>query len=199
MRKKFTRATASTAALFAAMLATSSYATTINIAADNSWHQFDVDDIYSQSGGVEWIDAITDDQGQYNGDGSALTFALTLTQSATLTVVDGGFGGDEFKVTINGRDYFSSTAVNTYDSSVGTDFDAALADGNTYSQLNVVLGAGTYLISGELAASALDGDGLPLNATVGGLRVSEVPVPAAAWLFGSALAAGLGAVRRRRS
>jgi len=197
MRTKFTRATAVAAALLAASLATSSYATTVNIAADNSWHEFDIDDLISQSQGVEWIDAF-DDGGQYSGNGSALTFALTLAQSAVVTVVDGGFGGDKFKVTINGQDYFSSMAANTYDTSVGTDFDAALGDSNNFSQLKVTLGAGTYLISGELATSAVDGDGLPLNSTVGGLRVSEVPVPAAAWLFGSALV-GLGVVRRRHN
>jgi len=186
------------AALLATTLATSTYATTVNITADNTWHEFDIDDLYSQSGGVEWIDGFSDGD-QYTGDGSALTFALTLTQSARLTVVDGGFGGDEFKVTINGQNYFSSAAVDTYDISVGTDFDAALADSSTYSQLSLVLVAGTYLITGELAASATYNDGIPLNATVGGLRVSEVPVPAAAWLFGSALAAGLGVVRRRRA
>jgi len=197
MRTTSARVAAIAAALLATTSAASSYATTVSIAADNNWHEFDVDDLISQSQGVEWIDAF-EDGGQYSGDGSALTFALTLTQSAVLTIVDGGFGGDTFKVAINGQDYFSSPAINTYDTSIGTDFDAALIDSNTYSQLQVTLGAGTYLISGALATSAVDGDNLPLNATVGGLRVSEVPVPAAAWLFGSALV-GLGVVRRRRS
>lgn len=181
-----------------AVLATGANATTVNVTADGSWHQFDVDDLYAQSGGVEWIDAILDDEGQYSADGSALTFALTLTQAAQLTFVDGGFAGDQFTITINGQDYLSSAATNSYDDSVGTDFDAALASSN-YSHLNVALAAGTYLITGELAVSALDDNGMPLNATVGALRVSEVPVPAAAWLFGSALAAGLGVMRRRRS
>lgn len=189
--------TMSAAALLAATMAGGANATSVNIAADGNWYQFDIDDIYAQSGGLEWIDAIDDDLGPYNNDGSALTFALTLTQTSTLTVVDAGFAGDEFRVTINGQDYLSSAAIDTYPDSVGTDFDAALAD-SRYSHLNVVLGAGTYVISGNLAASALDDTDLPLNATVGGLRVSEVPVPAAAWLFGSALAAGLGVVRRRR-
>lgn len=186
----------SAAALLAATMAGGANATTVNIAADDTWHQFDADDLYSLSGGLEWIDGFSDGD-QYIGDGSALTFALTLTQTSTLTVVDAGFAGDEFRITINGQDYFSSAATNTYPDSIGTDFDAALAD-SRFSYLNLVLGAGTYLISGELVASAIDDSDLPLNATVGALRVSEVPVPAAAWLFGSALAAGLGAVRRRR-
>lgn len=198
MRSKFRSIPAAVAALLVATVATGASATTVNITADGSWYQFDIDEFYSQSGGLEWIDAINDDEGLYNGDGSALGFALTLTQASMLTVVDAGFGGDEFTITINGQDYLSSAAINTYDTSVGTDFDAAFADGTQYSYLNIVLGAGTYFISGELAASALDDTGMPLNATVGALRVSEVPVPAAAWLFGSALVAGFGAARRRR-
>jgi hypothetical protein len=198
MRTKSASLAAMAAALLAATFAAGAQATTVNIAADGNWHQFDIDDLYAQSGGVEWIDAIDDDLGPYNNDGSALTFALTLTQTSTLTVVDAGFAGDEFRITINGQDYLSSTASNTYPDSIGTDFDAALTD-SRYSYLNVVLGAGTYFISGDLATSALDDTDLPLNATVGGLRVTEVPVPAAAWLFGSALVAGLGAMRRPRS
>ena len=68
-----------------------------------------------------------------------------------------------------------------------------------FSYLQLALDAGTYTVTGALVTSALDEAGDPLNASVGGLQVSAVPVPAAVWLLGSALLAGAGFVRRRRA
>lgn len=194
MSNRYLKSAVLASAMLAAMQAS---ATTINAVADGRWYQFDADEYASTSGGLEWIDGIVDSEGLYSGDGSELGFTFTLTNAATLTVVDAGFGGDEFRVTVNGQNYFTSTPSATDFNSIGTDFDAALADSQRFSYLNLLLNPGTYTVSGELLASALDEYGSPINATVGGLRVSEVPVPAAAWLFISAIAAGAGFVRRR--
>ena len=67
-----------------------------------------------------------------------------------------------------------------------------------YSQANPADGA---LLSDPNVVSTLQQGGLNVTATLSGtgdINVSAVPVPAAAWLFGSALA-GLSIVRRRKS
>jgi len=165
------------------------HATTLAIAPNDGWHAFDVDDFTAASGGTEWIDL---------GDGSPLSFSVTTSVAATLTVVDGGFAGDTFHVTDNGALIGTTSSVpqgNVVDS-VGTNFDAALASGN-YSFATFLLSAGTHLISGSLAQSLLL-NGEPLNATVGGLRVSAVPLPATLPLL---LSGGwlVGLIRRRRA
>lgn len=194
---KLTTSTLAASTLVAALLCMPAHATTIDAVTDGRWYQFDVDDLYAADGGLQWIDGIFDDEGLYTGDGSALSFSFTSTRAATLTVVDAAIAGDEFKVTINGQDYFTSASLDPDSTSVGTLFDAALSDGHRYSFLNILLNPGTYTVTGALTASALDNTGAPYNATVGGFKVEEVPVPAAAWLFGSALAAGMGIARRR--
>jgi hypothetical protein len=186
--------------LFAAALASAFSmpvgATTLAISADNLWHTFDVDSIASLSGGLEWIDSQS--AAGYNNDGSALHFTFTLSGSADLTVVDGGFAGDRFQVFNNGTALgFTSAPTNTYPTSVGTNFDAALANSN-YSSAVYHLTAGTYDITGLLSLSALDNTNSPLNATVGAVNLTAVPVPAALGLFmaGSSL---IGFFSRRRA
>lgn len=163
--------------LLAAAMASPSQASTVNIDADGSWNAFDVDDLIATSGGLEWIDL--------NGD--ALTFSFTLTQAAVLDVVDAGFGGDRFSIAITGPNNFSlqsltSTSNNTFPDSLGLDFDQAFLSPD-YSRLSVTLAAGTYSIAGALFESALDDSGFAINATVGALRLTSVPLPAAAWLY----------------
>jgi len=60
-----------------------------------------------------------------------------------------------------------------------------------------LLGAGSHSITGLLSQSALDDSNLPINATVGAVSLTAVPLPAAAWLYltGTAL---MGIVSRRR-
>jgi len=182
-------------ALLATTLTTTARATTVNAATDGRWYQFDVDEMLS--GNVRWVDAIVDDNGLYQGDYSDLTFTFTLNQTGTLTVVDAAIAGDEFQVKINGRNYSTSLSLDPDSTSIGTNFDAALGDSHRYSYLTLQLAPGTYTVTGLLTASALDNSGEPYNATVGGLRVSAVPVPASVWLFGSAIAAVFARARRR--
>jgi hypothetical protein len=157
------------------------------LVADGTWNAFDVNDLTAVSGGLEWIDL--------NGD--ALSFDFTLTESAYLKVVDGGFAGDRFNVYDNGN-LLSETSVasNTYPNSVVLDFDSAFADSN-YSQGVFFLGAGNHSITGLLTQSALMNGATPFNATVGAVSLTAVPLPAAAWLYltGTAL---MGFVSRRR-
>ena len=171
-------------------------ATTIALQADSQWQTFDVDNSYSQSGGLEWIDAQS--FAGYANDGSALDFKFTLTGDAILTVVDAGFAGDEFQVFDNGAAIgFTSTAKNSYPNSVGTDFAAALQNSH-YSRATFRLHAGQHDITGLLALSALDADHSAINATVGGLNLIPVPEADALALFlaGSGL---LGLFTRRRA
>lgn len=174
------------------MAAPAAQATVIAITPGGGWHEFDVDDVLSQSGGLEWMD--------FN-DGSPLSFTFTLLQAAKLTVVDAAFGGDAFQVFDNGVSLgFTSPGVNTYPISNTLDFDGSLADPD-YSRGIFALLAGTHTITGLLSTSIIV-DGFPLNATVGALRldldgVSETPLPATLPLFVSGLAA-LGFVARNR-
>lgn len=199
MRKNYWSTKALTAALFAAGLftggmSTAVHATTINTATDGRWYQFDVDEL--MSGNLQWVDGITDSEGLYQGDYSDLSFTFTLNNSGTLTVVDAAIAGDEFQISVNGQLHNSSLSLDPDSTSVGTDFDAAFSDNHRYSFLTLQLAPGTYTVTGLLTTSALDNTGEPFNATVGGLRVSEVPLPASAWLFGTALMACAARTRR---
>ncbi len=181
--------------VLALMLAHQAHSSTVDISEFNTWYQLDVDELIASDGGLDWIDAVVDSQHTYVGDGSLLHFSLTLDRAAKLTLVDAGLGGDRFTVLINGNEFQTSQVVQSH-AYIGTDFESALLDPSNFSFLEIILGAGVYNISGSLLESAIDGD-LPLNATVGALKVSEVPLPAAAWLLLSALG-GLTFFRRRQ-
>ena len=178
-------------------------ATTVAIGTDGSWNQFDVDSTIAQSGGVEWIDNVTGPAiAQYKGDGSQISFTFTLTSQGLLQVVDAGFAGDQFQV-FNGSTSLGltsavpATAYENNPPNAGTNFDAAFADHTNFSYLSLLLNPGTYTITGLLTQSVSLG-GAPLDATVGALSVTAVPLPAAAWLLASSLLGGAGLVRRRR-
>lgn len=173
------------AAALLSALCTQAQASTL--VADGAWNAFDVDDISSVSSGLEWIDL----------DGNALSFDFTLTGSAYLKVVDGGFAGDRFNVYDNGVLLNqTSVATNTYPASIGLDFDAAYAS-PLYSQGLFWLGTGSHSITGLLSQSALNGT-VAFNATVGAVSLTAVPVPAAAWLYLTGIAL-MGLVFRRRN
>ena len=155
------------AAAVAALALPAAHAT--SLAADGQWAVFDVDSMTAVSAGLEWIDL---------GTGEALVFDFTIGagQVGTLTVVDGGFAGDRFDVNANGALLGrTSAAVPGYPASIGLDFDAALAD-TGYSRAAYTFGAGTWHVSGLLAESVIVA-GLPLDATVGGVRLVVSPVP----------------------
>lgn len=156
--------------------------------ADGSWNAFDIDEFSAVSGGLEWIDL----------DGEALSFDFTLTESAYLKVVDGGFSGDRFQVFDNGQLLGeTSAAINSYPTSLGLDFDQAFSNAN-YSQGVYLLAVGSHTITGLLSLSALDDIGSDINASVGAVSLTAVPLPAAAWLYAAGLAF-FGAVSRRRT
>ncbi|AMK75574.1 MULTISPECIES: hypothetical protein [Methylomonas] len=161
----------------------------ITITADGAWHAFDVDPSVSSSGYAEWIDLNND----------TLSFDFSLSGSAILKVVDAGFAGDRFAV-FNGVGSLllgpTSSPVNNYPVNVGTDFNAAFADTN-YSRGEFLLGPGNYQIFGYLLESALDDSNSAIDATVGAISLTAVPLPAAAGLY-AAGAGLLGLVSRRR-
>jgi hypothetical protein len=156
------------------------------LAADGQWSAFDVDDQMAASGDLEWIDIFD--------DGAALGFDFSIAAGyvGSLTVVDGGFAGDRFLVTDGASILLGKTSTpgSSMPDSVGLDFDAALADPR-YSSASFALGAGSHSISGYLIRSATFA-GVPLNATVGAVRltVSAVPEPSVALT----LLAGLGLI-----
>ncbi|HSX51670.1 MAG TPA: hypothetical protein VLF09_11960 [Cellvibrio sp.] len=156
------------------------------VPVDGDWYAFDVDPLFSQSGGAEWIDAQVDDAQGYVGDGSALVFSFSLTAARVLNVVDAGISGDIFSVLINGVEYSSSAVAADSGLFAGVDFDSAWA-ANEFSRLSVWLAPGDYTVSGLLTRSAIDDAGEPYMASVGGLRISEVNEPGMLVLLGLAL------------
>ena len=163
------------------------------LAADSTWTPFDVDALTSQSGGLEWIDL----------DGAALAFTFTLTRGGILRVVDAGFRGDVFQLTLDDGVTIQALAptstVANPDISLETpelDFDAAFAN-PLFSSATFHLAPGSYSLTGTLTQSA-NYAGEPLNATIGAVALTAVPVPAAGLLLlgGSGL---LAAFARRRS
>lgn len=181
-------------ALLASVGSTSANAALVNVSTDGSWNQFDVTPDLALDGELGWIDIV---------DGSALSFQFSVITGfvAQLTVVDTGFSGDRFSVSVNGVAQSPTTvAVNSYPFAIGqADFDTALGNAD-YSRGLYLLSAGTYTVTGTLLASVLDDTGSQLNATSGGLKVevSPVPLPATAWLMLSGLGA-LGLRLRRRA
>jgi MYXO-CTERM domain-containing protein len=190
MNKHLMAAAIAAAAAFAAP----AHATSVALAADGSWNEFDVDAQLAPGGGNGWIDEV------YAGDDSALTFTFTIAAGSqgTLTIVDTGFAGDTFKIT-NGAAFFGTTSPVAAGTSFGPvvfDADEALAN-PAYSNGVLTLGAGTYSIGGALLQS-VDGN---LDATSGALRlsVSSIPEPADAALLVAGLAAVAALARRRQS
>jgi hypothetical protein len=179
----------------AAALAAPAQASTIALAADGAWNEFDVDSLAAPAFGTGWID---------NTDGSALDFTFTVAagHTATLTVVDAGFAGDSFTLTNFGAviGATSSVAPGSLASTPVFDFDVALADAS-FSQGRYTFGAGSYRIGGALLQSVLDDSGAPLDATFGGVRLtSSIPEASSVALMLAGLGViGLAARRQRRT
>jgi hypothetical protein len=167
----------------------SAHATVIDLNPDGKWYAFDVDDLVSP--GLEWVDA--QNAPGYQNDGSVLSFRFTLTQSTEFRVVDGGFGGDEFNVSINGTSYATSVSVDTYPTGVSTNFDSAWINPD-YSKRAWILGPGDYTATGALSRSAIV-SGIEVNATLGAVQL--VPEPATWGVLVAGLVAVAGIARRR--
>ena len=145
--------------LVSTLSALSAQAATLPLPADGSWQGFDVSAALGPGDGLGWIDI----------DGQPLGFSVSIAAGwvGQLTVVDTVFAGDVFSVSANGLPLGStSAAVNTYPDGVLVDPAEALAD-SRYSRGVFQLGAGSYTLTGRLAASALDEQGSPINATSG--------------------------------
>ena len=182
------------ATLFTLAALTSAQATSVTLAPTGTWAEFFVVDPVFNLGNTDlaWVDL---------NDYSNISFNFTVAPGfhATVTVVDAGFSGDVFAVASNGVALLNtSVAPQSFPDST-LDHDAALANPD-FSRGVYGFGAGTYTITGALFSSALDGDNLPLNATVGALKLEVSPVPEASTL--GLLLAGLGfigALARRRA
>ncbi|MDC8785853.1 PEP-CTERM sorting domain-containing protein [Roseateles koreensis] len=158
------------------------------LAADGSWAAFTVDanlPPYS----FNWVD----------DNGSALSFSFVIPTGyvGTLTVVDAGFSGDQFRVA-DGASVLGDTSVGVngdVNGAVQFSFDAALADGN-FSRGVYTLGAGAHDISGLMIKStsfidATTGATLTTDATLGAVSLTlaaAVPEPGTS----ASLMAGLG-------
>lgn len=180
----------------ASLLSLNVSATVIN-PAFNEWYLWDVDELAAQDAGLGWIDGQLDDDKGYVGDGSALSFAFTLTKSSVLTLVDAGIAGDEFGILINGVVYVSSAVAAYSDVYEGADFAAALLNPE-FSRLSLMLDAGSYTVSGFLHQSATDADGIAFNATLGALQIVEADEPGALVLLSIACGGLLLARRKSR-
>lgn len=186
-----------------AILAAPAFATDLAVtpAGYGQWLQFNVSDFDARSGGLEWIDF---NNSNTPGFGTPLSFTFTIASGFTgkLTVVDGAFAGDTFKVTNFGTllGHTSPVPVTDYASAADTgyDFDAALANAS-FSRGVFSLGAGNYRIGGLLDQSVTAG-GTPLNATVGALSltVSAVPEPSTYALMLAGLGMLVTFIRRSR-
>ncbi|MBX9609663.1 MAG: hypothetical protein K2Y51_25870 [Gammaproteobacteria bacterium] len=182
------------AGLLASALSLPATATTlVPLADDGAWSTFDVDALTSLSGGLEWIDL----------DGVDLAFSLTLSQDSVLRVVDLGFRGDRFELTVSDgittQVLGQTSAVANPDiasEDIVIDPDLAWADTN-YSKGSFLLGAGSWTVTGVLIQSA-DFGGAPLNATLGAVSLTAVPVPATGLLMLGASGI-LGLFTRRRA
>jgi hypothetical protein len=170
------------AALLLGGASLTAHAEVVDVTQTDTWYQFDVDEFFD------------DNLGFINLDGESLSFSITVATDTLLTVVDGGFGGDRYRLFDNGVLLGTTSAgANTYPTSVGTNFDAALANAN-YGYGLFLLTAGSHLITGELAQSAV-ANAVALNASVGALKTaaaSPVPLPAGGLLLllgGGALSA----------
>ena len=185
-----------TALAAAAVIAAPAHATSVALAADGGWNEFDVDSFLAQDFGNGWID-------ESNGSALNFTFTIAAGQVGTLTVVDGFNAGDTFTVTNFGNVLGATSSVPVADLTGAflDDFDAALTD-PAFSHGVFQLHAGTYSISGSLLQSVFDSDlGTDLDATDGAVRLSISAVPEAsstALMFGG-LAAIAMLARRRKS
>lgn len=166
--------------LAAAMTLAAGHAGAVPIIA-GQWYTFDT---YADTTDSPWVDESLD----------TLSFDVTLSGPAALTVVDAGLSGGRYEVFANGQSLgATSLPGDAGDVSKDLDFDAALADAR-WSRGTFFLAAGTYAITGKAIAFGPD-----LLAETGGVMLTPVPEPETWALFGvGSLLVGV-ALRRQRS
>lgn len=125
------------------------------------------------------------------GDSWSNQYSFSLLSPGVLTVTDGAYAEEIFKVFSNGVS-LGLTSEPVFEGSVPftTSYDEAAGDPR-WSTGVWNLAAGNYLISGLVTQTIWGGSGA--------LRVDPVPAPAAVWLLGSALVGGLGLRRFRKN
>ncbi|MFN6994139.1 MAG: hypothetical protein ACK4PH_08035, partial [Aquincola tertiaricarbonis] len=95
----------------------------VELQADGQWAEFYIDEMTAQGGGLGWIDTDT-------GLAQTFEFSVPTGFTGTLTVVDGGFAGDVFSLTLGGLPLGSTSAVaSAAGTAIGVDIEAALAQG----------------------------------------------------------------------
>ena len=165
-------------ALIAASLAALALnAHAVDVPTDGSWVEFDFD-----AQGSSLYDLISNDT----------TFTFTVSQNSVLRIVDAGFSGDRFSITVSSLGTTLTSAPVAQDVSEDPVFDAAtLWADSRFSKGSWALGAGTYTVTGVATASPFEGG-------FGYLSVTAVPEPESFAM----LLAGLGlvgAIARRRA
>lgn len=196
------------AAFAATVFAAPAYATDIALATSpaqagyGSWQEFNVSDTDALDHGVGWIDFANSSSSSF-GSPLAFTFTIAAGEVGSFTVVDGAFAGDSFTLTNFGSDIgaTSSVAPTVYTTAAdtGNNFDAALAN-PAFSSAVLTFTEGSYRISGRLDQSVTMDGISPLNATLGGVRLTVAPIPEPstyALLLGGLGLVGLLARRRR--
>jgi len=174
------------------VFASQAQASTVALVANGDWNEFNVNDEFSTTQGVEWIDFNDSNSPDF---GSALTYQFTIASGfkGLLSVVDAGVAGDSFQIFNNGQSVgFTSNTNNTIEYS--NDFNSNLTNAN-FSSGVFALNEGSYNISGALFSTLQ-----PFNATNGALKleVTSVPLPGTFGLLAGGLSL-LAFLRRRRA
>lgn len=144
------------------------------ITVGGAWQEFSFDGV-----GSSWSD----------------TFTLVTAGPVELKVTDAFLSGDRFDVSV--FDGFATTSFltslpTTSGDQIDSDYDAAFADAR-WSSGSIILGAGSYTISGTAVLSPFGGGGAAIRAD----RVDPVPLPSSA-LMGLGLLGGIGITLRLR-
>ena len=173
-------AAAAIALATAASLSTS--ASALSLGLDTGWQYFSFDGV-----GSAWSD----------------DFTFTLSGPAYFAVTDAYCPGDQFSFKVNGTS-IGNTSVPFYDGtcagSTYTDDPAFAYSSSLWSHGEIMLGAGSYTITGSTVLSPFSSGGAFAqlsSKSLGGPGIGAVPVPAAGVLLATAFG-GFAALRRRK-